>query len=275
MIPKGDPMFVKARTFAAFVLRQDNELVRARDVVAEAREIEPENKNLLLYQVLILRDLKEYRKAESLMREALTREPNDERLLFNLSLVAHERGKEDEALALMERVVAINPRNSDALNYLAYGLIEKGNDVERAQALARQALEVKPQDPYYLDTLGWAQFRAGNLEESEATLARAASGAGDDMVVLDHYIQVLIARKKYDKAVALMKGVSERELTEEEREDEDTASAYKRIKDRLKNLLREQPALASVEKVSFNRKETPIYEQQTSFDLELLTGELP
>lgn len=275
MIPKGDPMFVKARTFAAFVLRQDNELKRARDVVAEAREVEPENKNLLLYQVLILRDLKEYSKAESLMREALTREPNDERLLFNLSLVLHERGKEEEALALMERVVEINPRNSDALNYLAYGLIEKGSDLGRAQALARQALEVKPQDPYYLDTLGWAQFRAGNLEESEATLAKAVSGAGDDIVVLDHYIEVLVARKKYDKAVALMKGVSERALTEEELEDEDTASAYKRIKDRLKNLLREQPALASVEKVSFNKKESALDQQQTSFDLELLTGGLP
>lgn len=274
-IPKGDPMFVKARTFAAFVLRQDNELKRARDVVAEAREVEPENKSLLLYQVLILRDLKEYRKAESLMREALTREPNDERLLFNLSLVLHERGKDDEALSLMERVVEINPRNSDALNYLAYGLIEKGGDVGRAQELARRALEVKPQDPYYLDTLGWAQFKAGKVEESEATLAKAASAAGDDIVVLEHYIEVLIARKKYDKAAALMKGVTEREFTDEELADEDTAAAYKRIKDRLRDLLREQPALSSVEKVSLNKKEAVFQQQQTSFDVELLTGGLP
>ena len=274
-IPNGDPMFVKSRTFAAFVLRQDNELKRARDVVAEAREVEPENKNLLLYQVLILRDLKEYRKAESLMREALTREPNDERLLFNLSLVLHERGKDDEALSLMERVVEINPRNSDALNYLAYGLIDKGRDLGRAQELARRALEVKPQDPYYLDTLGWAQFKAGKVEESEATLAKAASGAGDDIVVLDHYIEVLLARKKYDKAAALMKGVTEREVTQEELADEDTAAAYKRIKDRLRDLIREQPGLSSVEKVSLNKKEAVFKQQQTSFDVELLTGGLP
>jgi len=275
VIPKDDPMFVKARTFAAFVLRQDNELIRARDVVAEAREVDPENKNLLLYQVLILRDLKEYRTAEALMREALTREPNDERLLFNLSLVLHERGKKEEALVLMERVVEINPRNSDALNYLAYGLIEKGNDLARAQALARKALEVKPQDPYYLDTLGWAQFKSGNLEESETTLSKAAGGAGDDLVVLDHYIEVLLTRKKLDKAVGLMKGVTELELTEEQLEDDDTVAAYKRIQDRLKAVLREQPALSSVEKVSMNKREVAVGEQQTSFDLELLTGSLP
>ncbi|MEY4668795.1 MAG: hypothetical protein RL518_1494 [Pseudomonadota bacterium] len=274
-IPKGDPMFVKAHTFAAFVLRQDNQLQRAQDVVAEAREIEPENKNLLLYHVLIMRDLQQYRKAESMMREALKSDPNDERLIFNLGLVLHERGKEEEALGLMERVVEINPRNSDALNYLAYGLIERGNALGRAEELARRALEVKPQDPYYLDTLGWAQFKAGKLDESEATLAKAAGLAGDDVVVLDHYIEVLLARKKYDKAVGLMKGVSERGLTEEEEKDEDTVGAYERIKERLKLLLREQPALSSVEKSSMSKRTMPVAEQQTSFDTELLTGVVP
>ena len=64
-------------------------------------------------------------------------------------------------------------------------------------------------------------------------------------------------------------------MTQEELADEDTAAAYQRITARLKNLLREQPALSSVEKVSFNKKESPLHEQQTSFDLELLTGGLP
>jgi hypothetical protein len=72
-----------------------------------------------------------------------------------------------------------------------------------------------------------------------------------------------------------MKGVNERELTEEELADEDTAAAYKRIKDRLRDLLREQPALSSVEKVSLNKKDAVFQQQQTSFDVELLTGGLP
>jgi len=274
-IPKGDPMFVKARTFAAFILRQDNQLKRARDVIAEAREIDPDDRNLLLYHVLLMRDLKEYRKAESMMRDALEREPNDERLIFNLGLVLHERGQEEEALVFMERVVAMNPQNSDALNYLAYGLIEKGSDLGRAQELAEQALKIKPQDPYYLDTLGWAQFKAGKLAESEESLAKAATFAGDDLVVLDHYTEVLLARKKYDKAVALMKGILERELTPEDKEDEDTVEAYDRIKSRLEQVLKDQPALSAVEKNSLSRKAAPADQRQTSFDRELLMGSAP
>ena len=274
LIEKGDPMFVKARTFAAFILRQDEDLKRARTVISEAREVEPDNKNLLLYYVLIMRDLKEYRDAEDLMREALKKDPKDERLLFNLGLVLHEREASEEALAIMEEVVKLNPRNSDALNYLAYGLIEDGKDLPRAQQLATKALEIKPQDPYYLDTLGWAQFKAGKLEEAEGTLAKAVGFAGDDLVVVDHYVEVLVARKKYEKAVALMKGVVERELTKEEGDDSDTVDAYKRIKDRLKTILKDQPHLATVEKSALNKRSAPLTEQ-TSFDIELLTGSRP
>jgi predicted Zn-dependent protease len=120
--------------------------------------------------------------------------------------------------------------------------------------LAREALEIKPQDPYYLDTLGWAQFKAGKLEEAEATLAKAVGQAGDDLVVVDHYVEVLIARKKYEQAVALMKGVVERDFTKEEKEDADTIGAYERIQKRLKTILKEQPQLAGVEKSALRKR---------------------
>ena len=269
LIEKGDPMFVKARTFAAFILRQDNDLKRARKVIVEAREVEPDNKNLLLYYVLIMRDLEEYSEAEALMRQALEKDPADERMLFNLALILHERGATVEALAAMEKVVELNPRNSDALNYLAYGLIEEGKNLSRAQDLARRALEVKPQDPFYLDTLGWAQFKAGHLEESEGTLAKAAALASDDLVILDHYTQALIARKKFEKAVGLMKGILEQGLTDEEKDDSDTVDAYRRIQKRLEVLLKEQPALASVEKTAYNKR-TAASEQQSLADWEML-----
>jgi len=85
---------------------------------------------------------------------------------------------------------------------------------------------------------------------------------------------VLLARKKYERAVALMKGVVERELTKEEREDADTFGAYSRIEERLKKLLKEQPQLAAIEKSALNKKSAPLTEQ-TSFDIELLTGARP
>jgi tetratricopeptide (TPR) repeat protein len=266
-IKKSDPIFVKARTFAAFLHRQNNELERARDGLNEAREIEPDNKNLLLYYVLIMRELNEFSEAQDVMRQAVKKDPNDERLLFNLGLVLHEGGEVDEALELMERVLVLNPKNSDAMNYLAYGLVEKGVQLERARTLSQQALEMRPNDPFYLDTFGWIQFKSGLYADAEETLGRAMSFAGEDMVIIDHYAQVLEKNDKLAKAVSLMKAALETKLDEQSAADVDTQEALARMQRRLKAILEKNPELAHVEKTALMKK-VPSDEGQTSFDFD-------
>ncbi len=248
LIEKDNEMFVKGRTFAAFILRQDDELDRARHVLGEALEVEPDNKNLLLYLVVLLRDMREYREAEGVLKEALLKHPNDERLLFNLGLVLHDRERESEALAVMEQIVTINPRNGDALNYVAYSLGDANTDLIRAEQLAKQALELRPSDGLYLDTLGWVQFRMGKLADAEETLAKAVNLSGDDIVVIEHYLEVLLARDERAKAVGIMKAVMDRKLSAKDAQDKDKVTAKERIERRLRELIRRYPELDSVQK---------------------------
>ncbi len=248
LIEKGNEMFVKGRTFAAFILRQDEDLKRARNVLREALEEEPDNKNLLLYLVVVLRDMHEYREAEGLLKEALLKHPNEERILFNLGLVLHDREQESEALVVMEQIVRINPKNGDALNYVAYNLAETNTDLSRAEQLAQQALEIRPLDGFYLDTLGWVQFRMGKLAEAEQSLAKAVNLSGEDIIVIEHYLEVLLARDERAKAVGIMKAVMDRKLSSKDAQDEDKVSAKERIQGRLRELLRRYPELDSVQK---------------------------
>jgi tetratricopeptide (TPR) repeat protein len=253
LIEKGHEMFVKGRTFAAFILRQDEDLDRARRVLREALEVEPDNKNLLLYLVVVLREMREYREAESALKEALSKHPGDERLLFNLGLVLHDRERESEALAVMEQIVAINPKNSDALNYVAYTLGDTNTDLARAEQLAKQALELRPSDGFYLDTLGWVQFRMGKLADAEQTLAKAINLSGEDVIVIEHYVDVLLARDERAKAVGVMKAVMDRKLSVKDAQDQDKVAAHERIGRRLRELIRQYPELDSVEKSRLGR----------------------
>jgi Flp pilus assembly protein TadD len=238
--------------------------------------VEPDNKNLLLYYVLIMRELDEYDEAEGVMREALEKNPNDERLMFNLGLVLHEGGSHEEALALMERVLTLNPKNSDAMNYLAYGLVQKGADLDRAQRLSQQALEVRPNDPFYLDTLGWIQFKRGKIADAEETLGRAMSYAGEDVVIIDHYTEALVANGKFEKAAALMKAAIELKLEPRDADDADTKAALSRINNRLKELVRTHPELAHVEKTALMKKAGKDQEQTSfEFDSERLSHVVP
>jgi tetratricopeptide (TPR) repeat protein len=241
-------MFVRSRTFAAFILRQSNERKRALKAVREGLSVEPDNSNLAMYEVVILRDLGRLAEAEKLLRERVKRSPREERLLFNLGLVLGDQGKIDESIEVMEQLLVVNAKHSDALNFVAYALAEQGRDLEKARGYALRALEVRPRDGFYLDTLGWVEFKRGDLVQSEVTMAQAVSASGEDIVVLEHYLEVLITANKLSQAVALMKGIVDRSLSSEESGDEERLAAYKRIRKRLDALLANHPELRSVEK---------------------------
>ena len=82
-------------------------------------------------------------------------------------------GKTEQARACYERVLEYNPNNVDALNNLAYLLATELGDPQRAVALAKRATKQNPNAPQILDTLGWAQFKAGALHEARNTLQRS------------------------------------------------------------------------------------------------------
>jgi tetratricopeptide (TPR) repeat protein len=243
------PMYVKAKTFAAFIHRQNDDLDDALSAVDEALVVEPTNLSLVLYRVMVLRELGEHKDAEKQLRTALAEHPQDERLLFNLGLVLHDRGKPDEAMEVMERLVSVNARHSDALNFIAYSLAENRKDLDRAEQLIRQALSVRPSDGYYLDTLGFIQWKRGKLKEAQETLERAVSAASEDSVIVEHYVDVLLERGEERQAVSAMKTFMEQWNDGSSERDREKQGAAKRLKKKLEELLRRRPELSSVEKM--------------------------
>jgi predicted Zn-dependent protease len=247
-IEKDSPMYIKSRTFAAFILRQDDKLDDALEAVDSALEIEPNNLNLTLYSVLILGDQGEYRSAEKRLRKLMESYPNEERVRFNLAVVLHERGATAESLAEMERVMEVNPRNADALNFIAYTYAQEGRDLERAEKLVNKALEIKPSDGYYLDTLGFVYFKRGKMQQAEEVLARAVGVTGQDPVIVEHYVQVLIAQQKWQQAVGILKTIVEVHLSEEDARDKDKVEALKNLKQHLEEILEARPELSGVQR---------------------------
>lgn len=234
-IPVGDEMYLKSRTFAAFVLRQRGDLARAQEVTREALAAEPKNRQILSYLVLILREAKEYREAARLLESAIEDEPQNERLLFNYGLVLSDLGKEREALEMMERVIALDPNQSDALNFVSYGIVQTGDSakLDRALELIQRALAVRPNDPYYLDTLGWIYFQQGKYAEAEETLAKVVSAVNDDPVLFEHYGEVLLKRGEIERARQVFRSALERGMGKDEPEQR---KSLERMRGRLQEL---------------------------------------
>jgi Tfp pilus assembly protein PilF len=73
----------------------------------------------------------------------------------------------------LRQVIAKAPDNHHAYNALGYSLAERNVRLKEAHQLIDKALGMAPEDPFIMDSMGWVQYRLGNLDAAEAQLRRA------------------------------------------------------------------------------------------------------
>jgi len=130
-------------------------------------------------------------------------------IAFRRGAVLGEAKRHAEAERVFRAIIAESPRNADALNYLGYMLADQGRNLDEAVDLVTRALAEDDENPSFLDSLGWAYFKKGDLTQAEKLLSRASDALPTNSVVQDHYGDVLarLGRQKeallaWEKALA-------------------------------------------------------------------------
>ena len=80
----------------------------------------------------------------------------------------------------------LDPDQALVLNYLGYSWVDQGVNLNRAMRFIRRAVELKPDDGYFVDSLGWAHYRLRNYKKAALELERAVELKPDDPVINDH-----------------------------------------------------------------------------------------
>lgn len=138
--------------------------------------------------------------AVNILREGRERFPENVRLSVALAYRLEQTGNWREAVAVFEELYVIRPGDPEIANFIGYTLADNNSDLERALELIEQALSVEPENPAYLDSLGWVYYRMGRFDDALELLKRAAQGLPEDPVVTDHLIQVLLETGNIDEA---------------------------------------------------------------------------
>lgn len=101
--------------------------------------------------------------------------------------IAYERAKEwPQAETDFLKALDLNPGQPAVLNYLGYSWIDMDMHLERALEMIEQAVEAQPQDGYIVDSLGWAFYKLGRIDEAVETLERAVMLRPNDAEINDH-----------------------------------------------------------------------------------------
>ena len=85
----------------------------------------------------------------------------------------------------------INPNDAYVLNYLAYSWLERDYKIDEAFQMLEKAYTSKSNDPYIIDSIGWAYYLIDNYVEAEKYLKRAVELMPEDPTVNDHYGDIL------------------------------------------------------------------------------------
>jgi tetratricopeptide (TPR) repeat protein len=107
-------------------------------------------------------------------------------LYTTLAYTAWIQKQYTEAVELYEQAIEFDENNTTALNGLGYVLVDTGQDIQRGLRYCRKAVDRKPTNPAYLDSLGWAYFKSGDTQEARIWLRRALDLAPKQPVIRAH-----------------------------------------------------------------------------------------
>lgn len=137
---------------------------------------------------------------------ALQTYPDQPDLLYERAMVAERQDDLARVEQYLRRLIAVRPDNPHGYNALGYTWAENNVRLAEALELIKKAVELAPNDPFILDSLGWVHYRLGNLASAESTLRNAYTLRQDEEIGL-HFMEVLIKSGKKDEARQLGKSL--------------------------------------------------------------------
>ena len=188
---------VPARARQAGLLAGAGKLDEARALLSNTRgENDAQNIRLIQAQAELLRDNVSPPEPAAVfewLSEGLKRYPDSANLLYDRAMAAEKVNKLDVLEADLRRVIVLRPEDAQAYNALGYTLADRTDRLAEAIVLLDKALSLAPDDPYILDSVGWAQYRSGNLSRAQEYLERAYKVRPDPEIAA-HLGEVLWAR---------------------------------------------------------------------------------
>ena len=184
------------------MLLAQGQLEAAQELVSNMpEELEDEARAKISAEVELLRARKDEAGAYRLLTDAMVRFPKDPELAYEAAMSA-DKIKDLVAMEqILRKLLAQHPDHYQSMNALGYSLADRNVQLAEARTLIQKALSFAPQDPYIIDSMGWVEFRSGNLSAAN-TLLRTAFEAKPDAEIAAHWGEVLWAMGQRDAAEA-------------------------------------------------------------------------
>ncbi len=195
-----DPTFFDSILHLGFVSYRLKRNEKALSYLEEAVKLNPKRPEPYLLLGLTYFQMKEYQQAKDRLEDGIHQDPSNAELHFNLGTIYDKLDRFDEVVREMEQALELDSEHADALNYLGYSYADRGINMEKAVSLTQRAVTLKPHNGYYVDSLAWALYKVGRIDEALEMMQRALALVADDPVIYEHLGEIFLLRKEPEKA---------------------------------------------------------------------------
>jgi Flp pilus assembly protein TadD len=129
---------------------------------------------------------KEAKKAQYELAMLINNGFESAQVYVTLAYAAWSQQSYANAIEWYERALSIDSNNLTALNGLGFILADTGKDAKRGLRFCKRAVEKKPDNPIYLDSLGWAYYKDGKISEARQCLKKAREKEPDNVFIQEH-----------------------------------------------------------------------------------------
>jgi tetratricopeptide (TPR) repeat protein len=185
----------------ASVYYDRNRFQEAIDMLTKAKKTVPDEFRIyFLLGISYQRNHQPVDAASSLER-ALQLDQKNVGCMSALGLVYDELHRHEDSDSMYEHAIRLDPKNHLLLNNYGYSLGERGIQLDRALAMAKEAVRQQPLNQSYLDTFGWIYFMKGDYEEAERYIRKAIELGSTSPVIHEHLGDIYFKMQQKEKAM--------------------------------------------------------------------------
>jgi tetratricopeptide (TPR) repeat protein len=195
----------KASDLATAAQTALNTFIRLTDPLPLAQRSASQSRAYILLANMA-KNSKRYQEAYDTLAKAIANSNDDDKpdLQYDLAMMAEKLERLDDMERILRQVIEAKPEDPQAYNALGYSLADRNLRLPEAKELLQKAVKLAPKDPFIADSLGWVEFRLGNLAEAQRILETAYT-TKPDAEIAAHLGEVLWKQGLKDLATAIWK----------------------------------------------------------------------
>ncbi len=185
----------------AFLYKELGEEKTAINFLENKYKLFPKDIDIITYLASFYERDNRFKSAIEILEKGLSDTPDNTSLMFKLGAVQDKAGLKEKSLETMKKIIEIDPKDASALNYLGYTYTDMGIKLDEALDLIQKAHDLRPDDGYITDSLGWVHFKRGDFSKAVEYLEKAAELTSYESIISDHLGDAYYKQEMFKKAL--------------------------------------------------------------------------